>query len=335
MAKCDHVYEPPDWKNPAKQEKLKGLYKLNEELFQREIQGIHDEDSEMGTVFKKEWIDELIKNKKYTPPKNDPQPEFIVIGMDTCSGGNGESDLNSSGNSATAIVSFYFTNKAEAVICGAEEFSPSHGDEAFALRLHLLKLAELYPKSQLIFVPENNYGFSSTEIWTEVKSIPQIESKLRIINEGNTARYGISTSKERKRSYLSTVKKFLSQNLICFSPKFFTMYSQGIKTDLDIMDRIILQIRMYNGIILSGKGKGVEKDDLYMAFVMALHEGLQLYEKPVTIEFIKNVDEAFKFIDSVHSKGLTKYSQIPLITMKNRNENELLQKRLQRSVIQK
>lgn len=301
-------YEAPDWKTSEKSKMTRALYSGMEAGFAREIAGVEGADN-LKSIFQEDWIEYLFSAPRVVTTS---VPRVLFVAADPSGGGNGSYD-NKNG-SETAYYGFYMEPDGKLVTVFIDSFvCQSPLEEEQVLGDSCKRALKMFPKCVLVFIPESNFGFSSTTMYHRLKEkIPN----MVVIDDEDGPRIGVKTTHARKREYTVLLSSLLRNAQIAIHKNFFTS-STNVKNPQEMLDKFkqeLTAFRFTPAGKLSGKMEGC--DDIVITLGMGSYHSQKFirteaykdiignnaaYNKQIEI-FNKNPKNDYKHISDAFSR---------------------------------
>ena len=311
--------EPPSWKREENSQASAAIYKGFEGSdFMREIQGISIAKNGGAKVFQSSWFDRLLLPERDHCRKGDFIPDFICLSFDPSAGGRqsesacfaiyplftrkeGKSGASSSKSSITDKWDFKW------VIASIDSFWCNYDtSELDTLDQSVERLIDIF-KCPIIFAPESNFAWASSMAAQHLRN--HFDS-VHVISDGRSEREGVYTSAHMKKKYIGNLVNFLRSEAICFDQNFFSS-STGIVNSEEMKGKLKKEsdsFKIFPNGKMTGKGAEESKDDIIIAFAMAIFHAYKVYD-----EYLAN--DLSKLVINQDS-GLSKSDKLALIASK-------------------
>ncbi len=262
---CPHLLgQIPRWQEKGRHADVQALMKTQQDTFLVEMRGT-ESNMYSTPAFDRGGVMAL-RDSSYKPDGSDIRQ--IFIGIDPAAGG---------AKSEYAILSVFYTNSDQMVLCGAEAGSWTEtSDCCGALINHILAIREQVPggkNAHIVIVPESNLAMEALWAWGMIQR-SGIHDICTMREDAN--KVGVRTSKATKvLMALALNFKIVRRNVFIMDN--FVSVSDDNRTGEDMRDALVDQLKQYmkhvkpprdpkhNDATVSYSGKSGGFDDLAIA----------------------------------------------------------------------
>ncbi len=233
---CKHMLGMlPRWQSTGRHADVQALMATQESTFLVEMRGV-ESDAFTTPAFDVGGIRDLCE-KRYVHDGSDIR--HIFIGLDPAAGG-AKSDY--------AIVSAFYTNTDQLVICGAEAGTYRENTQCASLLInHIMGVRRNLPGAQnarAVFIPESNLAFEALWATDEIR-----RSGLRdvCVMREDANRAGVKTNRDLKVTMAMALNmKVVRRNAFVLDK--FVSIGEG-RTPEQILDELLAQLKQYSRIV--------------------------------------------------------------------------------------